>query len=360
MLGLRGSFLGFTYNDIHSSVLGITRVTDGDMFQKKMTPTFKHVSVEKPKNDGMYWYGGTYSQRDFVVNFAFEEIDEEQLRRMQMEWNDKKIHGLIFDEEPYKIYSAKITGMITIKHLCFEKTINEKQERIYRGEGSITFTCYYPFARSRFPYVEDYTISSVAEWCNDFEEAEYGILSDRSTGATISLADYELQITDGGATIESASGMPIAYLQALQASSEYVNINEWLAASRIPSRSKYGKWESGYYLLYNAGDLEIPFKIYFELPSTVERGYNLEISCLGHNLKIENLRTKYKNTTLDKYIEIDSYLNTIQGCDVEFKRTGNLYNEYITDGDFFTLPLGDSPIACTSQPAKAELMYLYL
>jgi phage-related protein len=65
-------------------------------------------------------------------------------------WNDKKIHSLIFDEEPYKVYSAKVTGMITIKHICFEQEKNASLERVYRGEGSITFSCYFPFARSRF------------------------------------------------------------------------------------------------------------------------------------------------------------------------------------------------------------------
>jgi hypothetical protein len=76
MLGLRGSFLGFTYNGIHSSVLGITRTINGSRFSKNLTPELKNVTIEKPKNNGQYWYGATYSQRNFQVSFAFEEITE--------------------------------------------------------------------------------------------------------------------------------------------------------------------------------------------------------------------------------------------------------------------------------------------
>lgn len=360
MLGLRGSFLGFTFNNLHSSTLGITRVNGSSMLQKKLTPDLKHVTLEKPKNDGMYWYGATYSKRDFSVSFAFEEITENQLRQINSEWNDKKVHNLIFDEEPYKVYSAKITGMITMKQLCFEVPKGSQLERVYRGEGTITFTCYYPFARSRFPYVEDYTIASVSEWCRDEEQAAYNVLSDNLTGATVSLTDYELQVSEDGVLIEPISGTPFSYLQSLQSSSEYVNINEWLVASRIPSKEMYNKWDGERYLLYNAGDLEIPFKLYFELPNTRQDTLNLELQCFGERLKLSDLKAKIKNTVLDKYIEIDSNLNTIQGCDSEFKHTGNLYNEFITEGDFFTLPLGRCPIQSSQQPVKSELMYLYL
>jgi hypothetical protein len=38
---------------------------------------------------------------------------------MKMIWNDKKIHDFIYDEYPYKVYSAKLTGTSQIKHLAF-------------------------------------------------------------------------------------------------------------------------------------------------------------------------------------------------------------------------------------------------
>jgi hypothetical protein len=80
-------------------------------------------------------------------------------------FGDKQIHDLIFDEVPYKIYSAKVTGSATIKYLVFEEKNNK---RVYKGEGSVQFTCYNPFARCAFPegnYDElKLTYENIDEW----------------------------------------------------------------------------------------------------------------------------------------------------------------------------------------------------
>jgi hypothetical protein len=50
------------------------------------------------------------------------------------QWLDgKEIHDLVFDEAPYKVYSAKVTGTPQLKTVCF----SENDERIYKGEGTI-------------------------------------------------------------------------------------------------------------------------------------------------------------------------------------------------------------------------------
>ena len=59
-------------------------------------------------------------------------------------FNGEGIHELIFDERPYQAWSAKVTGTASLKHICFEID----GERVYRGEGSLTFTCYYPYAHT--------------------------------------------------------------------------------------------------------------------------------------------------------------------------------------------------------------------
>jgi hypothetical protein len=82
---------------------------------------------------------------------------------MKYIWNDKKIHDFIYDEYPYKVYSAKLTGQSQIKHIAFE----ESGKRIYKGEGTLVFTCYFPYARSRYEYQEDYTTGTIPEWCDD-------------------------------------------------------------------------------------------------------------------------------------------------------------------------------------------------
>jgi hypothetical protein len=49
-------------------------------------------------------------------------------------FGDKKIHPLIFDEIPYKIYWAKATSSATIKYIAFEEG---ETNRVYKGEGEV-------------------------------------------------------------------------------------------------------------------------------------------------------------------------------------------------------------------------------
>jgi hypothetical protein len=78
------------------------------------------------------------------VSYAFDSLTEEKIANIKRLFGDKQIHDLIFDEAPYKTYSAKVTGTATIKHIPFD---DAEEGRIYKGEGSIQFTCFYPFAR---------------------------------------------------------------------------------------------------------------------------------------------------------------------------------------------------------------------
>jgi hypothetical protein len=44
------------------------------------------------------------------------------------------VHDLVLDENPYKIYRAKVTGTASIKHIPFtEGAVN----RVYKGEGNV-------------------------------------------------------------------------------------------------------------------------------------------------------------------------------------------------------------------------------
>ena len=139
---LTGDFLGFSYNGVHSSELGIFRTSEGSRFNENLLPTSKDITVQVPGGDGTYYFGSYYSQRNFTISYAFDELTEVQIERLGRIFGDKKIHPLIFDEKPYKTYYAKVTGTTSIKHVPF--TIED--QRIYKGEGTIQFTCYQPFA----------------------------------------------------------------------------------------------------------------------------------------------------------------------------------------------------------------------
>jgi hypothetical protein len=51
---------------------------------------------------------------------------------------------LVFDEEPYKTWKAKIKSKPEFKSLCF--TDKETGQRVYKGTAKLVFVCYYPYA----------------------------------------------------------------------------------------------------------------------------------------------------------------------------------------------------------------------
>ena len=146
-LEFKGDYMGFTYNKLHSSELGIVRVSDGSRFNENLLPTIQDKTVQVPGGDGTYYFGSYYTQRQFNVSFAFDSLTEQEVAQIKAHFGDKGIHDLIFDETPYKVWSAKVTGTATIKYIPFDEG---STHRLYKGEGSIQFTCYYPFARCAF------------------------------------------------------------------------------------------------------------------------------------------------------------------------------------------------------------------
>jgi hypothetical protein len=68
------------------------------------------------------------------VSFAFDSLTEAEVARIKRHFGDKQIHDLIFDETPYKVWSAKVTGTATIKYIPFDEG---STHRLYKGEGSI-------------------------------------------------------------------------------------------------------------------------------------------------------------------------------------------------------------------------------
>ena len=149
----KGDYLGFTYGEkadgtpMHSSDLGIVRTSDGSRFNENLLPTIQDKTVQVPGGDGTYYFGTYYTQRQFTINYAFDNLTEEDLRTLKQHFGKKEIRSLIFDERPDRAYSAKVTGTASIKYIPFD----EKDGVVYKGEGSIQFTCYHPFARATEP-----------------------------------------------------------------------------------------------------------------------------------------------------------------------------------------------------------------
>lgn len=358
----KGSFIGFTFGSRHSSELGIFR-TSSDGYNSHWAQ-ITDVVTSLETMDGQYYWGTNYSKRDIPISFAFYGLTEEQLNQIKQLFNDKKIHSLILDEEPYKVWSAKLTGTMVAKHLCFDDGVN----RFYCGEGELVFTIFYPFARSRYQYAEDYTKEKIREWIDssdfsdkeneeiicpailtyDFDESELS----GGTGFIITFKEW-LNTTDFMTSNLSLDGVNSS-LEVMYDYNLYGNRDQWIQASKIPKKEDgYGEYSSGKYKLYNAGDLEIPFKIYFSINGTPQ---NFCVQCGDKRVLLQNVVSKNG----DSYIVLDSHTLTVQGCDENYNKTKNLYNEKINEGGLFKLPVGEIELLTTIEADFLDFNYLYL
>lgn len=160
----RADYIGFTFNGFHSSELGIVRVSNGSRFDESLLPTIQDKTVQIPGRDGMYLFGSYYTQKQFNISYAFDTLTEKQLALIKRVFGDKEIHDLTFDEAPYKTYQAKVTGSASIKYIPFSEG---EKNRVYKGEGTIQFTAYNPFAVCKHKYLNDKyykNFNNIEEW----------------------------------------------------------------------------------------------------------------------------------------------------------------------------------------------------
>lgn len=78
-------------------------------------------------------------------------MDELTFRRLAQIFSSDQLQDLVFDEQPYKTYKAKCKSQPQFKYVCFKDP--QTQQRIYKGEGTLNFICYYPFAYCYNKYV---------------------------------------------------------------------------------------------------------------------------------------------------------------------------------------------------------------
>lgn len=144
-------FVAFSFNGKHSyEDFGIVRVSEGSRYNENLSPTLADKTAEVPGGDGTYYFNTQHKQKVFNISFAFDGMSEAKLREMKQWLNGKDMADLWFAEAPYKVYTAKVTGTPQMKYVCFDQYNEEtgKTERVYKGEGSVTFTAYWPYAHT--------------------------------------------------------------------------------------------------------------------------------------------------------------------------------------------------------------------
>ena len=292
-------FCGFTWRGEHSSDHGIVRVSDGSRYNDTILPAFQDTTQKMPGSDGTLYWESFYTNKTFPINIAFDHLTEDDYRRLRQWLNGKDRGELIFDEAPYKAYTVKIKDPPQLKTICFM----EDGKRIYKGEGTISFVAYYPFARGRYKFETD--------------------------------------------------------------AKDIINVEEWIDASGLKGATKdnYNSFsEEGTCNLYNAGDLPTDFKLIVNIENkptniTLKNNENQIIGSLNFSLAKQGDDTYVRFNSATQLIE-----GLIQSADGEFELTRNLYNKYITEGDWFKIPVGESVIniAETSHSDKPTIDYDYL
>ena len=305
---MRGDFTGFQFGSYHTEDLGIVRVSGGDRYEEQLHPEIKDITAEVPGMDGQYFFGSTYGTKTFDLELAFDSLTEVQLRQLRQAFGTRKIERLIFDEEPYKYYLAKLESPIELSYVCFDepkkiryskannitqeenlpdgiRMINdgagnrtlekidpwvyqEGTQRIYRGEGKITLICNYPFAKSVYKQLpqgkerEDWAVSSGILSADDYQEFDTysnGTIKvynpgDLATGFRLYIPFYtgEVQVTEdiiSDGTLELKPSQELAGSQVQVIDDLGINLN-------VDSFEQYGNNGTKITLSENQSTLE--------------------------------------------------------------------------------------------------------
>lgn len=151
-------FIGFTFNGVHTSDLNIVRVSDGSRYSENLSPVFQDKTAQMLGSDGTLYWESFDTNKVWPIQVAFDELSEMQYRRLRQVFNGKTMGELIFDELPFKAYTAKVQSSPQFKTICFD---TPDGARVYKGEGTINFIAYYPYAKS------------VHKFLNEFNDEEY-------------------------------------------------------------------------------------------------------------------------------------------------------------------------------------------
>lgn len=292
---LAGDFIGFSFNGVHSSDLGIIRTSNGSRFDENLLPTIQNNTVQVPGGNGTYYFGSSHTQKPFSIPIAFDGLTESGVRRLREVFGTDKICRLIYDETPYKYYMVKISAPPQIKTICFDET----GERIYKGEGTLQFVAYYPYAKS------------VHKYLNEFNDE---------------------------------------------------NKDEWAEASRmLVTKGTFDTNDSASIKIYNAGDLETEFLAYYLIPDTgisSLKSVNID-NFVGLNFKTINKQGSDKYFRINSKTNLIEGGNlTIAGNYTTFVPSGYLYNKYISSGDFFKIQTMEKGTSMQFKSTGANCLFL--
>lgn len=346
--GNKMDFCGFSFNGHHSSEMGFIRVSDGSRYNENLGAEFQDRTVAIPGGDGTYFFNSYYTQKPISINIAFDSMTETQLRTLREVFNAKDVGPLVFDESPYKAYIVKLQNPVQLKYICFDKessysttvisdlygprAVEPTHERVYKGEGTINFIAYKPYAESRHLYLDDFMAAGTSD-------------------------KMDLIAQNNMDEWKEASRM-------LQNSESFLSVATW--SSAIEPNDTTNIWT-----IYNPGDISMGFKLYID-KSAIQSypQFRIQESVMNNDATIESSIMNFDFSTVSDRLSADSSaelicINTkselIEGCTLMHESTGFLYNDTIGAGALLKIPATDRPrkysnvrIVTTTSGASAD------
>lgn len=351
---LAGDFIGFTFDNIHSSELGLTRVSNGSRYESNLLPSFQDALVQPDGKDGSYYFGTTYKEKPIKIQTAFDSITEVQYRKIIETFSDKKLHKLIFDETPYKVYYAKLKQSPIMKKICFDE--GESRERIYKGEMDLEFTCHTPYAYARVSHYDD--LVDAKEFIltfnkgNDNSILHNHFLEDANEGYEISIKQFKkvygapLQNSYNAHEWKDASRLETLPTNSIDETNENKEtteaINEFIRSGETAEGGERIRQR-----VYNPGDIPADIKFIYTPPKGTTDIPSIDLVLYriipNHDDKsFEEVKRlgikKFKIGEENSKILIDSKVHLISGLNEEGEKTGFVFNRYHVVGDFFEIP----------------------
>ena len=404
---MKGDFLGFSFDGIHSSRLGITRVSEGDRYNESLVPEIEDKIIPVPGENGSYFFGSLYRTKSITIQIAFDSLTESQFRQLRKLLAIKKPCKLIFDERPYKVYTAKISAPPQLNYICFDeeqyswkdhsklknnggyipKSIDHKiytgrTQRIYKGEGTIEFECIYPYAVDQFKILDYY---GNFDFKPTWGIGVYYKNNPRTPGEAQERIAYDTEHAAEGEVIdENDPKYKVIKIDSGNTITIYDNTKDWAESSGILPYEYYKKYNvdnvyavdevDGYNAcipVYNAGDVDAPFYLFLPFKNNgldeagslnAASGNYIDINVGNRLLRLKPFQSA---TTFRKEngVIINTNNHLIEGVvyDMEtstWRTTGNLYNEFIVAGDFAKIKANDWTMFDTYDGSNTQTIYL--
>lgn len=324
------------------SKLGLIVVSSSNRYNANLLPAPSDTTIDIPGGPaGQYYLGSVYKNREFTVNVAFDSIKEPMWRKLQNILATDKLQDLVFNHLPYKTYKAKLKSKPEFKYVCFRDPVTK--ERIYKGEGTLIFIAYHPYAYCFNKYVvraadyykctipQDIITNSIND--NPYEKKEppkaltglikdhYNVRPNMGTpwkGGYPSIEQvqwgelyFKLNDHNNPYNLDCTDEVPEDYGMIIDVRNYWNNVPQWESTAKLLftptldydqgliympqySTTNYYNMDTGlnrqnaligsHILVYNPGDIEIPFE-----------------------LKLGNLTSRFRNHVSGEYFRISRY-----------------------------------------------------